>query len=825
MTTFDHFRTLTGRVPFPWQQRLLQKWEIADFSDDVLRLETGTGKTTTIAIWLAALAANPAKVPRRLVYVVNRRTVVDQTTAEVEAICKRLKGTKLETMLRNLCTISLGSDEVSLAVSTLRGQLADNQMWSADPTRPSVIVGTVDMIGSRLLFSGYGIGWKTRPLHAGFLGQDTVIIHDECHLEPAFQSLLESIRTHQLDSFRPAKIIALSATPRIGQGTTFELSEDDYENPILKQRLHAPKNLKIHPLCKKSKSLSDSITKKALEYAVNLRPILIYTDKVDDALKIAETLKKSPVGKKCSVQLLTGTMRGLERDKLVEEPDFLQFLPDRKSTKSQTAFLVSTSAGEVGVNLSSAHMICDLVSYERMAQRLGRLNRFGEFGDSTVDVFHPEKLEDQLEATRLLLDELNGDASPANLSKLDVGKRDAASSPLPEIMPATDILLDALSLTTILDLPSKPASLDPLLHGVRKKEEPRTTIAWREEVGEINNLLLEKFPPDELLESFRLKPHETLSDRSSRVLKELQILADSHSEQPLWLIDHMGSVQIKKLGSIRHWKTLDYPFVILPPVVGGLSEAGTLDANASASAISLDVSCAYGDRLRTWETTWPGKEWKLLQRIAFESEDSEEPSIWSWYERAWGGDGEGQQTSQTVYLDEHQNDVETLALAMAKSLGFSQELCEAVKFSARWHDRGKGRATLQAAFGNKELRAIAKPLQKATSRVGFRHELASLVDIQNDPAFCELTDTQREIVQHIIATHHGRARPIFPANEMIDPETPTHLVRQLTSQVPLRFANLQKEYGHWGLAFLESILRAADYAASAGRKPNESRHD
>ena len=825
MTAIDAFQLLTAREPFPWQQRLLKKWEVADFTDDILRLETGTGKTSTIAIWLAALAANPARVPRRLVYVVNRRTVVDQTTSEVEDICERLRGTQLDSMLRSLSTISLDSNEVALAVSTLRGQLADNQNWSADPARPSVIVGTVDMIGSRLLFSGYGIGWKTRPLHAGFLGQDTIILHDECHLEPAFQSLLESIRFQQRDSFRPAKIIALSATPRKGQGTTFELSKDDYDDPTLKKRLHALKKLTIHPLGKKSKSLSESISKKALEYTANEKPILIYTNKVEDALKIAETLQKACGETKGDVRLLTGTMRGLERDKLMKDTAFIQFLPGRKATDSRATFLVATSAGEVGVNLSSAHLVCDLVSYERMAQRLGRLNRFGEFDEATVDVFHAEEQEEQLEATRLLLEELNGDASPANLSKLDVGKRDAASSPLPEIIPATDILFDALSLTSIRDLPSKPSTLDSFLHGDCEKEKPRTTIAWRDEVARIQDDLLEKFPPEELLESFRLKPHETLSDRADRVLKELQGLAVSQSEQPIWLVDHSGKVQIKKMGNLRYWKTLDSPIVILPPAVGGLSAAGTLDANAPAPEVSLDVSCHYGERHRTWDIAWPGQEWKLVQRIEFDSEETEEPSVWSWYERAWGGDGEGRQTSQTVYLDEHQNDVETLALAMAKSLGFPPELCEAVKLSTRWHDRGKSRSTWQASAGNTELRAIAKPLRKSSSRAGFRHELSSLVDIQADPVFLKLTNEQREIVQHVIATHHGRARPVFPAKELNDPETPSHLVKQLTNQVPLRFADLQKKFGHWGLAYLESILRAADYAASAGRKPNESQHD
>lgn len=36
-----------------------------------------------------------------------------------------------------------------------------------------------------------------------------------------------------------------------------------------------------------------------------------------------------------------------------------------------------------------------------------------------------------------------------------------------------------------------------------------------------------------------------------------------------------------------------------------------------------------------------------------------------------------------------------------------------------------------------------------------------------------------------------------------------------------RFAALQRQYGRWGLAYLESLVRAADYAASANPSVEE----
>jgi CRISPR-associated endonuclease/helicase Cas3 len=74
---------------FPWQWELYQRFIAGNFPQSC-NLPTGLGKTSVIHIWLLALAAAPTKVPRRLVYVVNRRTVVDQSTREAERLRERL---------------------------------------------------------------------------------------------------------------------------------------------------------------------------------------------------------------------------------------------------------------------------------------------------------------------------------------------------------------------------------------------------------------------------------------------------------------------------------------------------------------------------------------------------------------------------------------------------------------------------------------------------------------------------------------------------------------------------------------------------------------
>ena len=130
-----------------------------------------------------------------------------------------------------------------------------------------------------------------------------------------------------------------------------------------------------------------------------------------------------------------------------------------------------TSAGEVGVNISADHMVCDLSTFETMTQRFGRVNRFGNRDDTRIDIVHPmefgkkdkngrlkvEPLDRRRQKTLELLKQLDGDASPAALDKLDPAARLAAFAPTPTILLATDILFDAWALTTIRGkLPGRP---------------------------------------------------------------------------------------------------------------------------------------------------------------------------------------------------------------------------------------------------------------------------------------------------------------------------------------------------------------------------------
>ncbi len=171
---------------------------------------------------------------------------------------------------------------------------------------------------------------------------------------------------------------------------------------------------------------------------------------------------------------------------------------------------------------------------------------------------------------------------------------------------------------------------------------------------------------------------------------------------------------------------------------------------------------------------------------------------------------------------DHVKDVEDLAGRIVDSLPLGDLERRAVKLAAKFHDHGKRRKLFQIMLGNAGYPKDV--LAKSDSRgrrmeERYRHEFGSLLDLRKEPEFGQLADDEKDLVLHLIAAHHGRARPHFPADEAFDPDHSAALAEEVACEVPRRFARLQRKYGRWRLAYLESLLRAADWAASA--KPSE----
>lgn len=879
------FELLTGHAPFPWQERLYKRL-IGDDIPETCLIPTGLGKTSVIAIWLLALAAKRGRgLPRRLVYVVNRRTVVDQTTHEVERLRDNLPLIpELATELNNMCALDHGNP---LAISTLRGQFADNQEWSTDPARPAVICGTVDMIGSRLLFSGYRCGFKSRPMQAGFLGQDALLVHDESHLEPAFQKLVEEIceeqRTRSADA-HPLRVMALSATAK-SEGEALQLDDADRENRFVQQRIHASKDLHLHPIDDKEKELVERLSELALEYQGAKKSVVVFARSVETVEKVASNIEKELRKQKFKdvgdrVAVLTGTMRGLERNRLTKRPIFKRFVHGSEGESIEgTVYLICTSAGEVGVNISADHLVCDLSTFESMAQRFGRVNRFGECADTEIHVVHPTEfdlgkggLEPARAKTLQLLQRFNGDASP-NALKLSPDERKAAFAPDPKFVDTSDILFDAWANTSVKELPGRP-SVDEFLHGIADWEPPRTEIAWRDEVNLLSRELLTQLnlTADELLADYPLKPHEVLSDRSDRIYDNLKKLLDRiekefHSEQrdgdlpeiPVWVIENDEKIQHTTLQAIAQSdkKQFSPHTVMLPPAVqgdgmtiqvGGLAETGLFD---HSSKVVRDVADLWQnedekpDQYQRVRQVRANEEMRLIRSINLRpndqdgigaSDDGEQPDkIWYWYAAPQVSDDDASRSAKVpIPWPHHTNDVIANAKRIANTmLVDTPELQAAMILAARFHDFGKRRVIWQRSIGNPhptkwhEKSGKAKDWGRLVEITRYRHEFGSLLNLLHPQdadvqefaeafsEFAAMSEEQQDVVLHLIAVHHGRGRPHFPIEEAFDPDYAQALADELSIEVPRRFARLQRRFGRWGLAWLESLFRAADYAASS----------
>ena len=200
-------------------------------------------------------------------------------------------------------------------------------------------------------------------------------------------------------------------------------------------------------------------------------------------------------------------------------------------------------------------------------------------------------------------------------------------------------------------------------------------------------------------------------------------------------------------------------------------------------------------------------------------ESSSTRRFWYWYELPKvADDANSRHARKPVKLNDHTNDVTKALQPILGPLDLSDGVKAALALAAQWHDVGKDRNLWQSSVGNLNRDC---PLAKSgnakgrTRKIDYRHEFGSMLDLQNRPEFAKLDEDVRDLVLHAIAAHHGRARPHFPHEEVYDPQATVDAARALAAEVPQRFARLQRKYGRWGLAYLESLLRAADYTASA----------
>lgn len=421
----EFFKAVHGHAPFEWQKRFAEEVFEKGFHD-VVRVPTACGKTSVLDVAVFHLALQADREPksrtaaRRLCFVVDRRLVVDEVTDHAMrirgAVRAAASGKRTEPVLiavaERLASLAAEADD-PLRVVRLRGGVYRDDGWAAEPLTPSIFVSTVDQIGSRLLFRGYGISRRSRPLQAGLLAFDTRIILDEAHLSNVFAGTFSAMRQFQIwaeeSPLPPSRFMGLtrvSATTS-GDGRSFEMTEAEREDERLKPRLEASKPAELIPVHvesitkqmrekqpkkareqdqKNREKLTDAIVTKAkaltgLENgnldAGRPRVIGVVVNRVATARAVFAKLNDRKAGElERDAILLTGRIRPYDRDRLLEE-----WLPKikvkRNQEPEQPLFVVATQTVEVGANLDFDALVTEAAPLDALRQRFGRLDRLG----------------------------------------------------------------------------------------------------------------------------------------------------------------------------------------------------------------------------------------------------------------------------------------------------------------------------------------------------------------------------------------------------------------------------------------------------------------
>lgn len=307
-----------------------------------------------------------------------------------------------------------------------------------------------------------------------------------------------------------------------------------------------------------------------------------------------------------------------------------------------------------------------------------------------------------------------------------------------------------------------------------------------------------------------------------------------------------------------------WPWLSCPPVgdLVAMAEAPVLDREAIQDGIAavLDYSPEGEDEPATPPDWWrellrrsrhgrieqhPGGGVILFARPAAAVSRSAEYDLFADEDElsSYGG--------RQVALSEHSEHVCMTAGKLAESC-LPPEFHEPVRRAGYLHDLGKMDRRFQVLLRcgdelavTKQDEPIAKsqfaPLSPARRNAireacgipsGFRHEMLSLQILQHDESLIGDTDA-RDLVLHLVASHHGHARPFGPVSPDPDPPEIAGMLKDIPVRLPSlvrksmpppyradsgvaeRFWRLVRRHGWWGLAYLEAVLRLGDWYASS----------
>ncbi|HXF57859.1 MAG TPA: type I-U CRISPR-associated helicase/endonuclease Cas3, partial [Actinomycetota bacterium] len=535
------FRAVHGVEPFAWQRALAQRVIEGPGWPAALDVPTGFGKTAALDVAVVALAFQadlpPAErtAPTRTFLVVDRRLIVDQAFDRARRVAAALETSSDDAVRRVAERLRrVGGGPRPLEVVRMRGGVTWSWRWLASPTQPAVIAGTVDQFGSRLLFRGYGVGERLRPIDAALCGRDALVLLDEAHLAPA---LAETVRrAHALEARAEAAILSrrsprpvlLSAALRgqeLRAHDVLRADPDAESSEAARRRYAASRRLALCGLALRPRdgrvALAGTLARLAARALLGgdgaIERVAVVANTVE-AARFAFDELRAALGDRADVELLIGRCRGFEREQLGLADRIREAFAatDPRPPRPRPAVVVATQTIEVGADLDVDLLVTEAAPLDALLQRLGRLNRLGlrdhaeaicvfapalhaedpVYGDAVARTW--EWLRHRVGAEPAALEPRRPNAEGA--PRLEFGLRELRSVVGPKDLEAcaaqpveVPVLmapyLDAWARTSPAPDPDQP--VEPFLHGLDRgaaevsvcwRAAPRSLEAWRAEL-------------------------------------------------------------------------------------------------------------------------------------------------------------------------------------------------------------------------------------------------------------------------------------------------------------------------------------------------------
>lgn len=723
--------------PDRWQRELAHgDWP------QVLVAPTGSGKTAAVTLsWMHRRLHSPTVTPRRLVWCLPMRTLVEQTANAVKGWCERLKGSDVNGALP-------GANDVHVLMGGV-----DNSGWLESPEKPSIIVGTQDMLLSRALMRGYASSRATWPMEFALLHEDAQWVFDEVQLMGAGRAT-----STQLEAFRRTEA-ARTAREGIPVGLVSRslwisatldpswLQTVDHETPRPEETVRvgssAESDSRLARLVRATKELyrSDTVPLSSSSgdttgYVRSLADSILeahrpgrMTIAIVNRVKRAQDLYTA-IGKRIAKQGSSTPTLALVHSRF--RPDDRKREMDKVlGAANKNVIVVATQAIEAGVDVSAAVMFTELAPWASMVQRFGRVNRYAEYGeDDPAQIYWIDLLGNVAE----------GDKHAGELA------RPYTESELLEARGRLAGLTDVAP----VNLPS-PGDVKPSRRVIRRKD------------------LTDLFDTDPDLTGFDVDVSPYVRDADDTDVRVFwRDLSETSDEPPRPRSAELCAIPI---GAAASWiKQVrknhgDAVFASDPQWQRADGKAGTAPPGWK----------------RFSEDPWPGltlladiKAGGYDDRIGFTGEIKKIPSViadrkfTSAHSPAEGeseGHGEDRKSESgvAITLADHQSHVVGAAVELCTALGIDPDTRRTVLRAARWHDVGKAHDVFQATMrrglksddgSSTELLAKTEKSNLRHNRAYFRHELASALAFLAHEGWSRDAD----LTAYLIAAHHGKVR-------------------------------------------------------------------